>query len=49
MVRQVLEVMDRAVEDLPESRRAPVRKHFTTSCYEWMFWDAGHGQETRLI
>ena len=46
VVRQVLEVMDRAVEDLPESRRAPVREHFvTTSRYEWMFWDMGWRQE----
>lgn len=47
VVRQVLEVMDRAVEDLPESRRAPVREHFiTTSRYEWLFWDAAYRQET---
>ncbi|MCM8748564.1 thiaminase II [Thermomicrobiaceae bacterium CFH 74404] len=47
VVQQVLEVMDRAVEDLPEGRRAPVREHFvTTSRYEWMFWDAAYRQET---
>lgn len=47
VVRQVLEVMDRAVEDLPESRRERIRQHFvTTSRYEWMFWDAAYRQET---
>ena len=40
-VRQVLDVMDRCVADLPESRRALVQRHFvTTTQYEWMFWDA---------
>jgi thiaminase/transcriptional activator TenA len=40
-VRQVLEVMNRSVTDLPEGRRASIRRHFvTTSRYEWMFWDA---------
>lgn len=47
VVRQVLAVMDRAVDDLPEGRRAAVREHFvTTSRYEWMFWDAAYRQET---
>jgi thiaminase/transcriptional activator TenA len=46
VVRQVLEVTDRVVADLPESRRAPIRQHFlTTSRYEWMFWDAAWRQE----
>lgn len=45
-VRQVLEVVNQAVADLPETRRAPIRQHFlATSRYEWMFWDAAWRQE----
>ncbi len=47
VVRQVLDVTEQAVADLPESRRAPVRRHFvTTSRYEWMFWDAAYRLES---
>jgi thiaminase/transcriptional activator TenA len=47
VVRQVLDVTDHATADLPESRRAPIRRHFlTTSRYEWMFWDASLKLET---
>lgn len=47
VVRQVLEVMDQVVSDLPESRKAPIRNHFlTTSRYEWMFWDAAYRRES---
>ncbi|HLH72114.1 MAG TPA: thiaminase II [Chloroflexota bacterium] len=46
VVQQVLEVINQAVADLPESRRARVREHFlTTSRYEWLFWDAAYRQE----
>jgi len=46
VVRQVLDVTNQAVADLPESRRARVREHFlTTSRYEWLFWDAAYRQE----
>ncbi len=47
VVRQVLDVTEQAVADLPEGRRTPVRHHFvTTSRYEWMFWDAAYRLET---
>ncbi|HEX6511752.1 MAG TPA: thiaminase II [Chloroflexota bacterium] len=40
-VRQVLGIANQVVSDLPESRRAPIRRHFrVTSQYEWLFWDA---------
>jgi thiaminase/transcriptional activator TenA len=46
-VRQVLEAMNQSVEDLTETRRAPIRRHFlATSRYEWMFWDAAWRQES---
>lgn len=46
VVRQVLQVAEAATADLPESRRAPIRRHFlTTSRYEWMFWDAAYRLE----
>ncbi len=46
VVQQVLDVMDQAAGDLPQSRRARVQEHFvTTSRYEWMFWDAAYRQE----
>lgn len=50
VVRQVLDVTDRAVEDLPASRRVAIRRHFhTTSRYEWMFWDAAWRQESWAV
>lgn len=46
VVRAVIAVMNAVVEDLPDSRRAPIRTHFvTTSRYEWMFWDAAWRRE----
>jgi thiaminase/transcriptional activator TenA len=46
-VRQVLDIANLAIADLPESRRGAVRAHFvTTSRYEWIFWDAAFRQET---
>jgi thiaminase/transcriptional activator TenA len=47
VVRQVLDVTDAAVADLPAARRARVCRHFvTTSRYEWMFWDAALRMES---
>ena len=46
VVQQVLGVMNQSVADLPESRLAPLRRHFTTtSRYEWMCWDAAYRLE----
>lgn len=46
VVRQVLQVAEAATAELPESHRAPIRRHFlTTSRYEWMFWDAAYRLE----
>ncbi len=40
-VRRVLDATYQATTDLPETRRAPIRRRFVTaSRYEWMFWDA---------
>jgi len=45
-VRQVLDVTERAVSDLPERRRVAIGRHFATaSRYEWMFWDAAWRRE----
>ncbi|MFN8523670.1 MAG: thiaminase II [Chloroflexota bacterium] len=45
-VKRVLETENRAVADLPESRKAAARRHFlTASRYEWMFWDAAWRRE----
>ncbi|MGE3909306.1 MAG: thiaminase II [Chloroflexota bacterium] len=45
-VQRVLDAADRASADLPESRLAPIRRHYlTASRYEWMFWDAAWRQE----
>lgn len=42
LVRAVLNVADRACEDLNPTQRAKVEKSFvTTSRYEWMFWNMG--------
>ena len=46
VVRQVLDVTNEAIVDLPETRRERIRGHFlTTSRYEWLFWDAAYRQE----
>jgi thiaminase/transcriptional activator TenA len=46
-VRAVLEIANRAVADLPASRRQPIAHHFyTASRYEWMFWDSAYRQES---
>lgn len=45
-VRRVLEVVEQTGVDLPESRRARIRRRFVTSSrYEWMFWDAAWRRE----
>lgn len=45
-VRQVLNMLEEAVADLPETRKDAIRQHFlTTSRYEWMFWDAAWRQD----
>ncbi|HEX2033107.1 MAG TPA: thiaminase II [Chloroflexota bacterium] len=45
-VQGVLAATNKAVDDLPPWRRAPIRHHFlTASRYEWMFWDAAWRQE----
>ena len=42
LVEAVLDVTDRACEDLSPYRRKKVTESFvTTSRYEWMFWDMG--------
>jgi thiaminase (transcriptional activator TenA) len=41
LVQAVLDLTDKACEDLNPSQKAHVREAFvTTSRYEWMFWDA---------
>jgi thiaminase/transcriptional activator TenA len=41
LVETVLDLTNRAYEDLNSSQRARVREAFViTSRYEWMFWDS---------
>lgn len=47
VVDAVLDVTDRVGATLSDAELARMREHHrTTSRYEWMFWDAGHRQET---
>jgi thiaminase/transcriptional activator TenA len=46
-VADVLELTDRIGAGLSTTETAALRQHFQiTTRYEWMFWDAGHRQET---
>ncbi len=45
-VQRVLDTINRAAIDLPESRLAPIRTNYlTASRFEWMFWDAAWREE----
>jgi len=47
IVDAALAVCDRVGEELGTAERERVREHyFTTSRYEWMFWDAAYRRET---
>jgi thiaminase/transcriptional activator TenA len=47
VVREVIAEADAVGEDLSQSERTLVRRHFrTTSRYEWMFWDMGYRRES---
>ncbi|HIC94019.1 MAG TPA: thiaminase II [Anaerolineae bacterium] len=46
IVRRMIEIVDAVAEEVAESRRAAMQRHFTvTSRYEWMFWDMAWRKE----
>jgi thiaminase/transcriptional activator TenA len=50
LVEAVLDLTDRVCKDLSLAQKARVAEAFvTTSCYEWMFWDAAWRLEGWLV
>ena len=46
IVRRMIEIVDTVAEEVAESRKAAMQRHFTvTSRYEWMFWDMAWRKE----
>ena len=46
IVRAVIDAADATAARVDAAGREAMRRHFvTTSRYEWMFWEMGHGRE----